>query len=224
MRFLPALLALFVLTGCSREGGVALNDAWKQDDLRFFVSGVDTAGLFRSLETLEDMGLPLPARNDRDLRRWVDRNLRKELVVLYRNAPEVVDSLYNARVLPLVREAPAPAGALSSVVDELKRPAERALMQAFRQPTPMKRLGQDIPVPFPDSLRAFLTQADVRTQVAIDAEGRPQAVLILDPVHPVLHTIAVNAIAQQQWNPAYVLRGRQFEALPVYVRYNVLFR
>lgn len=224
MRIIPALLALFVFSGCAQDRGVTLNENWQQDGARFFVSGVDTSNLFRNLETLEDMGLALPARNDRDARNWIDRNLRRELVVLYRHAPEVVDSLYRARVTTLVEQAPTPAGGLSDVVSELKRPAERTLLQAFRQPSPMKKLGIDIQVPFPDSLKARLTEADIRTQVAIDAEGRPLAVRILEPVHPVLETIAVNAIAQQQWNPAYVLRGRAFEALPVFVRYNVLFR
>lgn len=224
MRVCAALLALFVFSGCAQEQGVRLNEAWQQDGARYFVTGADTSGLFRNVETLEEMGLPLPARNDRDARGWIDRNLRRELIVLYRHAPEVVDSLYRARVMSLVAEAPTPAGGLTDVVEELKRPAERTLLQAFRQPSPMKRLGVDIQVPFPDSLKARLTEADVRTQVAINAEGQPMAVHVLEPVHPVLEVIAVNAIAQQEWNPAYVLRGRQFEALPVFVRYNVLFR
>jgi hypothetical protein len=61
-------------------------------------------------------------------------------------------------------------------------------------------------------------------QLRLDDEGVPQAVKIIESVHPVLDAIALNAATQMRWQPAYVLKGSDWDPEPAYVRWSVRYR
>lgn len=221
-RLLP-LVAVFVLAACGGGNAdlAALPEDWTREGNRFWQQGTDTTGLFRDLETVDAMGFVGEAE-ETDRAAYVARNLKRRLVVLYRNNPEAVDSLFEAKFAGLI-EGEDLNGGLTPVVDRLERPATRALTGAFRGPSPRLTLGEDIPYGFPDSLQASLGGARVRLQIALDAEGEPVAIEVLDPVNPTLDQIAVRAATQQRWSPIYVLRGTEWASIPGWVRYNLVF-
>ncbi len=218
------LLGLLGITACG--GGASENlsvpDGWVREGNRFWNATVDTTELFRNLETVEAMGVVEGNASDTDRRAYVERNLKRNLIVLYRHNPRVVDSLFDARVSDLVAQENL-GGELASTVSRLERPATRALSQAIRQPSPTKDLVEETSYVFPDSLRERVGGARIRLQVALNAEGDPVAIELLEPVHPTLDLIAVRAASEQHWSPIYLNTGREWEAIPGWVRYNVLF-
>lgn len=226
LRLAPFVLFLFVAAcgGSGSDAPVALPDGWEGSGARFWRTGVDTAGVFPNLDSLEAMPVSGLQTEEVDRRGWVARNLKRELIVLYRTAPATVDSLFDAKVTPLIAQQNL-NGPLRPVVDALLQPATQVLNRAIRQPRPTKTLGRDIEVPFPDSLRERIGGARVRTQVRLDAEGTPQAILILDAPNETLARITAGVVAQQAWSPVYVANryGTAWNPAPGYVRYNVLF-
>lgn len=218
-----SLLAL-VFAACSGGGDAeiaTLPADWTQDGNRFWKAGVDTTALFPDLETVESMGV-VHSSDDTDRRGYVQRNLQRRLVVLYRQNPRVVDSLFQARFPEWIGEENL-GGELAKVVDRLERPATQSLSRSFRGPSARLTLGEDIPYAFPDSLKAAVGDARVRLQVALDADGQPLAIEVLGPVHPTLDLIAVRAATQQRWTPIYLDVRNNWVQIPGWVRYNVLF-
>jgi hypothetical protein len=225
MRYLLALLLLLTAAACSDGGGDVLPEGWVQSGDLFYRADVDTTGLFPNLDNLVSMGILADTTYDqRDRAGWVARSLKRDMLVLYRNNPRLVDSVFDSRVPDLIAARDL-SGRLQPVVDELESPVRRSLLQGFYPPSPLKKLGQDIPVPFPDSIRAQMEGERVRTQVALGADGFAQAVQILEPAHPTLERIAVGVIAQQKWNAGYVTLTNTNERVraPSWVRYNILF-
>lgn len=222
-----AALAL-LLAACQTGGGSdALPEGWIQDGDRFYLADVDTAGLFPDLETPEAMGVvPEGEMDERDRAGWVARNLKRRMLALYRNQPQIVDSVFEARVVPMIAQRDL-SGSLGSVVDEMERPVRNALMQGFYPSTgTVYTFGDEVDPPvFPDSLAAQMDGARVRTQVALGADGFADAVKILEPTHPTLERLAVRVIAQQKWNAGYVTaeNTNRRDRTPSWVRYNVLF-
>jgi hypothetical protein len=222
------LLALLPLAACqTADSGSALPDGWSQDGNRFWAAGVDTTGLFPDLETPESMGIIADTTFDeRDRAGWVARNLKRRMLALYRNQPQLVDSVFEARIPTMIAERDL-GGALGPVVDEMERPVRNALLEGFYPSTgTVLAFGKDIDPPvFPDSLAAQMEGARVKTQVALGADGFADAVLILEPTHPTLEQLAVDVIARQKWNAGYVTaeNTNRRDRTPSWVRYNVLF-
>ncbi len=224
MRLLTFFLLAPLFAACGPSGTpelATLPAEWSRSGNQYWKTGTDTTGLFPNLDSLEAMGL-IAQGDDTDRRAYVERNLKRRLVVLFRNNPRVVDSLFALR-FPAWIEGHDLSGSLAGVVDALEGPATKSLGGLFRGPRALKRLGTDIPYAFPDSLKGRVGDARVRLQVALDAEGAPVAIEVLDPVNPTLDAIAVRAAAQQDWSPIYLNVKNRWEKIPGWVRYNVLF-
>ena len=109
-------------------------------------------------------------------------------------------------------------------MDRLRQESYRELQRYFREPRPITRLGEDVPIVYPDSLIEKGVAGTVEMQVYLDAEGQPQAIMLLESVHPVLDRLAMQATAQMRWQPAYVRRGDEWVAVPSWVRFNIRYR
>lgn len=232
-------LLLGVLVGaCGPETesiDLSTPDGWTAEGDRWWRPEADTVRAFRSLDTLAEMGL---RDDDRPFalgasasaqqaigRSQFERAVKQSLVRLYRNQPQVVDSLFDRFVQPKLADVRL-SGDAQALVDRYKKEAYRTLARHFREPRTLKSMGpgQDIPVPYPDSLRAAQVEGAVRMQVYLNAEGEPVAVELLESVHPVLDAIAMRATTEMRWQPAYVLQRGQARPIPSWSRFNVRFR
>lgn len=234
---LPAVLALLMLVpaGCRTEPSIPLDrpDGWLTDDRgSWWLPGVDTAIAFRDLSGFEAMGLTrdapvYSAERTGESRLAVGRYrlleaVREDLLPLYRNRPDVVDSLFwkyaADDILP-----PSGTGEVGGLVERYRREAYRTIMRHFRAPAALVTLGRDIPVPVPDSLRATSAGRSVSFQIYVDDAGRPVGIRQLEGVHPVLDRIALRAVTRVTWQPAYVLRGSRSRPIDAWVRFGVRF-
>jgi len=235
MAFLAVLLTAPLLTGCSDSADIATDvpDGWTANGNRWWTADVDTSSAFRRLETMDEMGIPgthlLNLRLtgstavEQDLaRRKIAQHVKVGLLPLYRNRPEVVDSLFEKYVFPKMADAPI-KGDVQPVINRYKRDGYRILSRHFRAPHTLLKLGEDIPVPVPDSLVGTNLQGSVFMQVYIDDEGNPRAIEKLSGVHPVLDVIAMRATTNTRWQPAYVLRGGKAEPISSWARFRVNF-
>lgn len=203
---------------------------WVEEGPRWWRADLDTTGIFRNLATLEAMGVrakpvfvadPRQASQPEVLRDQVIHAVRQSLMPLYRNQPAVIDSLFEQYVVPRLRKAPLDAEP-TALIGRFKREAYQILRQHFLEPRTLLKLGQDIPVPYPDSLQEV--QGKVRMQVYIDEEGRPAAIEVIEGVHPVLDRIALRALTDMRWQPAYLLRGGKSDPIPSWTRFSITFR
>ncbi len=149
--------------------------------------------------------------------------VRRSLTPLFRVQPEIVDSLFNRHIAPELAQASI-SGDLEAEIDRLRQESYRKLQRYFREPRPITRLGEDVPIVYPDSLIEKGVAGTVEMQVYLDAEGQPQAIMLLKSVHPVLDRLAMQATAQMRWQPAYVRRGNEWVAVPSWVRFNIRYR
>ena len=230
----PVLFVLLVLSGCEDAYEVGPPEGWVAEStpgtMRWWQPQVDTAMAFRDLETLRSMGIlsrtsTYVSTQQLALRSGALRNefgnaVKRSLVALYRSEPEVVDSLFETYARPALADADL-SGELMDRVEENKRMAYDAIREHFREPRPALELGTDVPVVYPDSLRAY--GGDVRVQAYVNEEGVPLALELLEGVHPVLDDLAMKATTQMRWRPAYVLRGSDWEPTPSWVRFLVRF-
>lgn len=209
---------LFLLAACG--GGSSYNpgapDGWEADGTKWWIEGVDTSVAFRDLTSLQTMDVgasyaPFGAGQ-------VLSSIRQSLIRAYRNHPEVVDSLFTLRVAPQIEN-----NFEGRDQEELKREAYQTLTKHFQEPRTMSRLGEDVRIVYPDSLRAAGVSGRVRTQVYLNEEGQPVAVSLLDSVHPVLDDIAMKATTEMKWRPAYLLSRGQWDAIPAWARFNINF-
>lgn len=190
-----ALLVLFV-AGCG-DGAPDLDApaGWQADGLdRWWKEGVDTAVAFRDLEEFEAMGLgdrPDGLRAEGPAHRNVQRQLRP----LYRNHPEVVDSLFTEIAVPMIDD-----GAQDGDRDALVREINRAIGETFAYPRPDP--DSDVAIVYPDSLRAAGVGGSVRMQVYLNEAGEPLAIKRLEAVNPTLDAIAMRATTEKRWRPA----------------------
>lgn len=229
------LVALLLLAGCGDDPGAPPEppQGWQTAEGRWWQPAVDTAQAFRPLETFDDMGLgqqalTYAAAGDAAARTEVglqqrDRAVRRSLIRLFRNHPEVVDSLYTRFVGPKLARAPLGAD-VSQDVQKFKVEGYRTLARHFREPRTKTRLGPgEVEIVYPDSLRLAGVTGEVRMQVYLDAEGVPQAVQLLESVHPTLDAIAMEATTRMRWQPAYLLRGGKADPIPSWARFNISF-
>ena len=206
---------------------------WDGNSTFWWQIGADTTDAFRALETFEEMGVPgshlLSASldgsdvGDRQLAQLKFNHYVKEsLIEMFRNQPEVVDSLFNQYVVPKMARVNL-EGDVQPLIKSHQREAYRVIARHFRYPRATTKLGTDIPIVVPDSLKEQHISGSVLIQLALNKEGVPIALQNLGGVHPALDRIAMEAMTQMRWQPAYLLRGSKSVAIPSWTRMKVRF-
>ena len=200
LRLSFCLLALAVLAGCETAPDLGPPPGWNADGLeRWWQEGVDTSVAFRDLETFEAMNLserPDGKRTEGP----AHRNIQQNLIALYRNQPEVVDSLFGVIAVPLIDEQAQEADR-----DDLVQEINRELNRVFFYPRPAP--DQEVSISYPDSLRQAGVGGSVKMQVYLSEEGEPLAIKLVDSVDPTLDAIAMRATTQKRWSPARLRSG-----------------
>ena len=220
--------------GCVAQESIPLDipDGWENDGVFWWRSASDTTGVFRNLETLKAMGVatapglePFGQRtgeSDRAARRRLVTYVKDSLIPLFRNQPDVVDSLFERFVVPKMANARI-EGDVRPVIKTFKLEGYRTIARFFREPYSLTKMGRDIPVPIPDSLRDKSIVGRVFLQVYISDEGDPVAIKKLNGVHPVLDRIALRAMTQMKWQPAYLLKGGKARPIASWARFKIDF-
>jgi TonB family protein len=223
------LVAALATAGC---GGEQIKTGppsdWQADGESWWVPGTDTAQAFRDLTSLTTMGVaqstPMMAASGARTDEQMTLAAKKGIEKLYRKAPETVDSLFVEYVAPKVKELPR-GGDTEERMDEFAREThEQLTSNYFRAPTQTRTLGKDIPMRYPDSLFNQDVGGRVHMQVRVSADGKPQAIKIIDGVHPVLDGIAQRATTKMRWDPARVKKGDySWKEIPSWTWVNVNF-
>lgn len=235
--FLPLYLSAFFVfawtSGCGEEAAqTEPPDGWETAERKWWQAGFDTAGVFPNMESLESLGkageMTLAANTQVAQESGVAaqqlaRSVKSSLIELYRNDPEIVDSLFERYVRPKFEGVTISADRAAQV-ERYKREGYNLITKHFREPRTVRQLGEDIPVVYPDSLSQQGVSGTVRTQVRLNEEGEPQAIELIESVHPVLDAITLRATSEMRWQPAYVLRGNDWEAIPSWARFNISFQ
>lgn len=229
LRALGVILLGAMVAGCAREEAAVETGApegWQADGDRWWRAGIDTARAFRNLETFSTMGVSgqiyLATPGNLGPQQQFERRMRHAFIRLYRNQPEIVDSLFTRLVLPKLPAANA-SDDMARQVERAKRQSYKQLRRHFQEPQTALQLGTDVPVPYPDSLRARQIGGPVKLQVYLDAEGAPLAIELLEGVHPTLDAIALRATTEMRWRPAYLISKGRWSAIPAWARFTVRF-
>lgn len=207
-------------------------DGWVAEGTRWWKPGVDTSKAFRNLESLSTMrvknaeivystSMSLARQKDLALRQ-LSRAVKVSLMPVFRNHPEVVDSLFERHAVPRLMEANL-STAPDRLVDKYKKETYRILARHFREPRAVVKLGEDVPIAYPDSLREAGVGGRVPLQIYVDKEGLPVAIALLESAHHVLDDIAMKAATQARWQPAYLLVVGKSEPIESWVRLTIPF-
>ncbi len=223
------------LAGCLPEEKIETGppDGWQAEDLRWWRAGFDTTGIFRNLETLTDMGVrgaqltyaasPNVARQRASQQEWFERAVKQKIIQLYRNHPEVVDSLVERHVVPMLKEVDLDAN-MQSEVDHYMSKSYRFLHKNyFQAPQQKLRVGRDIEVPYPESARKRQIKGAVHVQVYVNAEGEPMTVELLESLDPELDGIAMRTMTKMRWRPAYLMGKGTWKTIPAWTRVKIRF-
>ncbi len=229
---LTAGLLVTLMAACALEEPIPLTvpNGWENEGDYWWRTDSDTTGVFRDLETLLSMGVSNPGElapvaggpSDQLARLRLVTHVKDSLIPLFRNQPDVVDSLFERYVVPKMADANI-HGDVRPVIKEFKLEGYRTVARHFREPYSLTKMGLDIPVPIPDSLRDKSIVGRVFMQVYISDEGDPLAIRQLRGVHPVLDRIAVRAMTQMKWQPAYLLRGGKARTIASWARFTIDF-
>lgn len=235
LRLLLAVVLWTTAVGCSSEPSIPLDapEGWVTDERgRWWIPGTDTSRAFRDLGTFESMGARVPdavyqagvpiSGQGLVARDRMVGAVQRELIALYRNRPETVDSLFWQYVAPTV-EAPDVGRDPETQIKDYERDAWRRIARHFRAPGALTQIGTDIPVDLPDSLRSIGAGQATAFQVYVDSTGHPAAMLQVQSVHPILDRIALRAVTRVVWQPAYVLRTTRSVPVDSWVRFAVRF-
>jgi len=232
-----AALVLLVSTGlaCQESPPYLLGppDGWEAEGSKWWRVDADTSGHFSDLETLasmrvKDATITLAASDLLVGQREVAeaqfaRALKESLIALFRHEPQVVDSLFERYVRPKLSEVEFQSNT-RELLKRHKKQGYRSIARHFREPRPSVKLGRDVPVIYPDSLRNRGVSGSVGIQVRLNAEGEPTSLWLTRPVHPILDDIALKATTQVRWQPAYLLRTGKARPLASWVRFGVRFK
>lgn len=226
---------LFVSTGCKGEEEISqsIPKGWDGNSSMWWQIGADTANAFRPLETMEEMGisgshlmsasLDGTSSGDRGLAQLkFNQYVKESLIELFRNEPEIIDSLFTKYVVPKLDDAQLD-GDVQPQIRAFQKEAYRLIARHFRYPRVTTKLGEDIPMPVPDSLQEQQISGVVFIQLALNKEGVPIALQTLSGLHPTLDRIAMQAMTQMRWQPAYLLRGSRSVPVPAWTRMKVRF-
>lgn len=227
-RVLSLIAVAAIIAGCSSGGAqTETPSGWSAADDRWWAEGVDTSQAFRSLDSLHTMGVAADTSYAASLQGanpdQFAQAVKQELIALYRNNPEVVDSLFQEYARPDIEEADLSVEdqeALTKLLTQYKNESYKAISQHFTEP---QRQDQELSISYPDSLRREETSGEVEMQLYLDDQGNPQSVKLLQGVHPVLNDIAMNAAARTQWQPAYLTRDGEQQPIPSWVRFGFTF-
>lgn len=229
LRVWSLLLVAALIAGCSSGGAqTEAPSGWNTADSRWWAEGVDTTLAFRSLDSLHAMGVVEEGAYAASLQGAnVDQfatAVKQELIALYRNNPDVVDSLFEEYARPDLAEADLSVTdeeELRNTLNQYKNESYKEISQYFTEP---RRESQELSIQYPDSLRSEETSGEVEMQLYLNEQGAPQSVLLLQGVHPVLNNIAMNAATRTSWQPAYVVRDGEQRPIPSWVRFGFTFR
>ena len=229
------LVLTTLLAGCLQEEVIETGppDGWQAEDTRWWHAGFDTTGIFRDLETLASMQVtgseatyitsPHLARQRPSQMQMVERAVKQQLIRLYRNQPEVVDSLVERHVVPMLEEVNLDAN-MQTEVERLKRKSYQFLHRNyFQAPQQKLQVGRDIDVPYPEELRKRQVTGAVQLQVYVNEEGEPLAIGLLDSVDPDLDGIAMRTMTKMRWRPAYLMGKSNWHAIPAWTRVKIRF-
>ena len=217
------------VAACSTEAPFVTSapDGWESAGSKWWIPGTDTAAAFRDLESLASMGVVgselvygTGSSARASFEQQLKRAVKQSLIQIIRNEPEVVDSLLELVVMPKVS---ASGSDIDALVSKYQRDGYRSLSRHFREPRQTVKVGDDIPVVYPDSLRKAGIAGAVEMQLYLDTEGAPQAIWTMENVHPVLDAIAMQATTQARWQPAYLLKGGKSDPIPSGVRFRIRF-
>jgi len=224
-----------LLSGCTEEANIPVSSpkGWDGNSTYWWDISADTTNAFRPLDSLEEMGVPgsyllsitLDGNSATDMelaQRKFNQYVKESLIELFRNEPEIVDSLFDRFVIPKMQDVEL-LGDVQPLISEYQRRAYQTLSRHFRYPRSLTKLGEDIPIVIPDSLKEKEISGIVFTQVAINKEGIPIALKKLSGVHPILDRIAMRALTEMRWQPAYVLRGGKSRPIASWTRMKVRF-
>ncbi len=226
------LIASLVLVACA-DAPSGPPDGWESDGDRWWRTGTDTEQAFRDLSSLEAMGIDdasveevaatrADARSGDLLQRQFTAALMQRLEPIFRNNPEEVDSLFRAHVQPEIENMTLEDNP-NSQAEDYRRDAYNILRRHYSEPQTRLELGEDVPVAYPDSLRARGIGGPVRTQVYLNENGEPQGVKLIESVHPVLDRIAMRASADMRWDPARINVDGSWEDISSWSRFTVRF-
>jgi hypothetical protein len=231
-RWIPAILAsALLLVGCSGgEDPAAPPSGWQATDTRMWSEDLDTSRVFRNLENLTTMGIAddeLSLSPGEISQEQFRDAIKRSLVRLYRNNPEVVDSLFEAHAVDVLAEADLGEDAVQEggqlkpkLLQTYKKNAYESITEHFREPE--REEGADLV--YPDSLRqSEEASGSVELQVHIDTSGAVNAVEAIQTAHPTLDAIAMKAATQTVWEPAYVMRDGAWVPETSWARFSVNF-
>ena len=225
---------LISVGGCMSPEDISLEvpDGWSTDGTRWWQADIDTSVAFPDLETLNSMGIAnlwrpdpqanSPAMYEDDARKRLATLVKSSLIELFRNHPAIVDSLFELHVVPQMADVVL-EGDVRPAVRKFQKEGYRTISRHFRQPFSITKLGVDVPLSYPDSLRAENIRGEVFLQIYISDTGEPIAIQKLDGVHPILDRIAILAVTEMRWQPAYVVDGLKSPPVPSWARYTIRF-
>ncbi|NNF59268.1 MAG: hypothetical protein HKN04_13615 [Rhodothermaceae bacterium] len=201
VRFFAAAVCLVTLAACggSEVGPPA---GWTGDGTdRWWRSDADTTGSFRSLETLEDMGVQI--HEDVDLA----SSVQNRIIGLYRSNPEVLDSLFAVHGLPIVEAGAPDAGDRTAEREALVTAVNTEMARYYRQA--LVKPDPPLEQMYPDSLRNAGVGGQVVLQIRVDEGGNPFAIEKIEGVHPTLDALAMRAATKLEWTMPWVVTGSQ---------------
>jgi hypothetical protein len=202
-RALLALLLLITLlaTGCDSGPAHEPPAGWTADgEAAWWQEDVDPTLALRDLSGFETMGLS-PREDGLREESPIVRNIQRRFLPLYRNHPEIVDSVFAATSLSLIEREGRP-GAGTDERDELVRQVHRRIHRVFYPAQPLPR--EATPIEMPDSLRANGVSGTIALQIYLDEGGHPLAIRRLEGVHPTMDAIVMRNFAERRWQPAHL--------------------
>ena len=229
------LLLIAFVAGCVPEETVETGppDGWQAEGVYWWHTGFDTTGIFRNLDTLADMDVtgsqatyvasPNLARQRTSQQEWFERAVKQKIIQLYRNHPEVVDSLFERHVVPMLKEVNLDAD-LQREADRFKSTSYRFLHKNyFQAPQQALQVGRDIEVPYPEDARKRQVAGAVHLQVYVNEEGEPLTVQLLESLDPDLDGIAMRTMTKMRWRPAYLMGKGNWKTIPAWTRIKIRF-
>ncbi|MEM6784878.1 MAG: TonB family protein [Bacteroidota bacterium] len=230
MRFAVSLVlaaALVVLAACGGTGSDPLTppEGWTSNGAdatltAWWHADVDTAVAFRDLSTLGTMGIAegegLVAQVKRGrLDGAEEADPDGGLIGLFRNNPEVMDSVFNAVGVPLIRQA-GDGGDVRS----LRTDVYRRVAQDYRKSGPLGQIDPSLVI-YPDSLRQNRVEGSVTMQVHVNRQGEAVAAKVLESAHPTLDRLALNVAANRRYKGATVGQDSVASWLRISIPYYV---